>query len=151
MPRGGRRVGAGRPKGIPNVRSVQDRLDIALAFEDTFRDGKSPSFHITRILLSRALKGDTTAAIHLDERYHGRVKYTVEMEGNPDKPVEQKVFTATLASGAPALTAPAAVLGVEGGGNGHVARPEAACALPTAGAQSRRAGGRSRPKNGEAG
>jgi hypothetical protein len=36
------------------------------------------------LLVACAVKGDARAAIHLDERLRGRVKYTVQQGGDPD-------------------------------------------------------------------
>ncbi len=103
MPKGGRRAGAGRPPGIPNIKTVADRLEMDLAFAEVFQEkkheGRTPTFHITRLLIRRALLNDTAAIIHLSERYMGRVKYSVELEGNPVKPLEHRTYAATLDDG----------------------------------------------------
>jgi hypothetical protein len=130
---GGRRVGAGRPPGVTNIRSVQDRLEIEMAFRETFKGqahaDKTPSFHITRLLLRRALAGDTAACIHLDERYHGRVKYTMELEGSQEKPLEHHIYEAVLDDGLPAIPLPAPAETAVAPGNGG---------KPTNGARRRR-------------
>lgn len=81
MGHGGRRPGAGRKKGSLAAETIENRLQMELAFRDTFGDKKSPAYHITRLAIRAALTGDASAVRDLADRYMGRPKYAIEHGG----------------------------------------------------------------------
>lgn len=132
MPRGGARRGAGRKPGIPNVVTQDHRDQVDLAFRATFngenvpKDKQGAAFHAMRMLIRRGLQNDTAAIIHLCERTMGRLKYTVEHEGNHDKPLEHRVYEAVLDDGLPAIPPLPAAAAEAVAGNGNKAPVPAA-------------------------
>lgn len=104
MPRGGQRPGAGRPKGASNQSTVHQRGETARAIEHHYKDGKSAEYHLSKLLLDAYLKkGEVQALIHLDNRLRGRPRESIEITGAGGGPVENRVYRASLATGAPAL------------------------------------------------
>jgi hypothetical protein len=107
---GGARAGAGRPKGDRkgrlrgphNLSTIEERnlyarciARVARSLQNagTWAGPKLPTndaiasvMFTTRMLITLAAKGDARAAIHLDERLHGRVKFQYEHGGMLDAP-----------------------------------------------------------------
>jgi len=111
MGRGGYRPGAGRKKGQLNIASQSERemfqAQVARRTRAIWRaarkqerkggepagpppsnvDAEASVALIVSLLLRAAYKGDSRAAIHLDERLHGRVKYSIEQSGPDGGPI----------------------------------------------------------------
>lgn len=123
MARGGVRPGAGRKPGSKGaittferelfVAEVAKRQRAAWRYarrmeakggdpagpEPSRDDAKAAVAMVVSLLIRCATRGDGRAAIHLDERMHGRVKFEIAHGGIPDSPVEHRVYRATLAGG----------------------------------------------------
>ena len=74
MSRGGKRIGAGRPRGSRNRRTIElgDSLDMLV-----------PDEWLIKILLKMAKSGDARAAIYLADRKWGKPRVSESTPGEP--------------------------------------------------------------------
>src|SRR5205809_4540258 len=80
----GLRRGAGRPRGMPNRRTlaIGGTLDAAHAkVSRALLDEVVPDRHLAQLLWKQALEGDSKVAMYLADRKWGRVKFEMEHEG----------------------------------------------------------------------
>lgn len=83
-----RKPGPGRPKGVPNRRTVAIGATLDAAHAKVTRailDEIIPDRQLAQLLWKLALEGDGRVATYLADRKWGRVKFEMEHSG-PDRP-----------------------------------------------------------------
>jgi Family of unknown function (DUF5681) len=88
MARGGRRQGAGRPKGVPN-KDKPFALALRLEIQDATKKGLRDLRRVARSLLDKAASGDVPAIREVADRLDGKVAQA--LEGSPTSPITVKI------------------------------------------------------------
>ena len=78
MARGGKREGAGKPKGYKHANTIEKQV-AAQTLEDMLRPHQA---EVAEALVKKAKTGDTGAIKEYHERLLGKVKEKVEVDGN---------------------------------------------------------------------
>lgn len=78
MASGGKRIGAGKPKGYKHHRTIEKQV-AAQTLEDMLRPHQAD---VADALVKKAKSGDTGAIKEYHERLLGKVKEKVEVDGN---------------------------------------------------------------------